>query len=95
MELRDEFDALIDAYVAGSVTYEQFHKRYWDLYIGQSGELKALSQAERDHYAAVNEKQEWTADTLSEEERKYGWIDTEELRAWLKVHEMVKPPRTA
>jgi hypothetical protein len=93
MALRDELDSVIDAYLVGRISYSEFHNAIWQSLLNRSAEWEEFTPAETDHYGAVNEKQEWTADHPDEESRKFGWIDPSELRAWLMVHEMAKPPR--
>jgi hypothetical protein len=93
VQLRDDLDAIIDAFLAGRTSYSEFHNAVWGSLIHRAAEWEEFTPEESDHYGAVNEKQEWTADSPDDESRKYGWIDPSELRAWLSVHEMVKPPR--
>jgi hypothetical protein len=95
MDLRDELDAVIGALLVGRITYSEFQEAWWDSYINRSADVEKFTLEGSDHYGAVNERQEWTADPPDEASRKYGWIDSDELRAWLTVHEMVKPPREA
>jgi hypothetical protein len=83
MDLRDELDAAIDAFLVGRISYSEFHNAIWDSLINRSAEWKEFTPEESDHYGAVNEKQEWTADEPDEESHKYGWIDPSQLRAWL------------
>jgi hypothetical protein len=53
MDLRDELDAVIEAFLVGRIRYSEFHKAWWDSYINRSADLKRFTLEESDHYGAV------------------------------------------
>jgi hypothetical protein len=90
---REQLDLLIDRYLAGDLSLGEFQRSYSDRYMEDDG-CADFNAAELDHYAAVNQRAEWTAEPFpTEEERSYGWIDPSELKTWLTIHESHKPPQ--
>jgi hypothetical protein len=90
-QAREQLDLLIDRYLAGDLSFGEFQRAYSDRFIDDNA-CADFNSAEVDHYGAVHEKAEWTAEPFpTEEERSYGWIDPSELKTWLTIHESHKP----
>ncbi len=76
---------MIDAFLSGAQPFETFQSEYSRCFIDEVPELE-LTSSMADHYGAVHEKSEWTANSPTAEERAYGWIDVDEFRSWLRTY---------
>jgi hypothetical protein len=84
-EHRLRLDALIDEYLAGATSVEEFGAAYSRYYLEGVPDT-ALSPEQFDWYGLVHEKLEWTANTATVEERQLGWMTPGEFRTWLDRH---------
>ena len=79
--------------LSGQWSVERFQKEYY-WYFLDSVPPDALSEDDENFFAAVQEKMEWTAETPTEEERQFGWLDQAEFIQWLRTElELHNTPR--
>lgn len=81
-EKRGQLDDLIRAFLGSRLSLPEFESRFSSIYLSLPDE--AFSDAEWEMYTEVHEKIEVTSDTVAEEDRRDGWIDADELRAWIR-----------
>mgnify|MGYP007127696968 CR=1 FL=1 len=74
----------IDAVLGRRISVPGFRSRYYDYYVDVLPE-SALTDADRDLFAAVQEKLDWVDEAPDAESRRAGWIDYDEFIAWLRV----------
>jgi hypothetical protein len=74
---------MIDDFLAGTLSFEDFERRYSDCYIDELPE-DGLSDEEHDFFGGIHEKFSWTDPDPGEEDRRYGWIIRAEFVEWLR-----------
>ena len=61
----------------------EFEKVYYEFFLGVVPENE-LSDYDNAFFAEVQEKLDWTNDSPSAEEKKYGWMDHREYIEWVR-----------
>lgn len=77
------FLGVIDDFLAGKLSFDEFETRYSDCYIEEMPE-NGLSDEGHDFFGGIHEKFSWTGPDPAEEDRRYGWISREEFVEWLR-----------
>jgi len=72
------------------LTFDAFQRAYAECYIDDEADA-AFRPDEIDHYSAVHEKVEWTVRSPTDEDRSYGYVNPQEFRSWLTIHDSHKP----
>jgi len=75
---------MIRQVLSGQWSVDHFRKEYYPYFL-DSVPTDALSEEDEDFFAAIQEKLDWTAETLTDEERDFGWIDDAEFIQWLRT----------
>ncbi|TNE60884.1 MAG: hypothetical protein EP335_17760 [Alphaproteobacteria bacterium] len=75
--------SLVDALLAGRLTYDTFLKDFHWFYFAQVPDA-ALSAPQRDFFSEVAEKTGFVGLAIDEKSRSCGWISPLEFLLWLK-----------
>ena len=62
----------------------RFREEYYPYFLDKVP-TDALSEDDEDFFAAVQEKLDWTAESVTDEEHQFGWIDHTEFIQWLRT----------
>jgi hypothetical protein len=73
--------------LAGHLPFDDFAREYSRVFIDAIPD-SALSAAELSEFGEINEKAELTGPAPSAEDRKYGWMDVSEVKAWLAANRL-------
>jgi hypothetical protein len=74
---------MVDSFLAGETSWRDHERTFYSYY--QDAPSGALSDAAHDFFGTVCEKIDFTGPDPDAESRRFGWIDPDEYRAWLKV----------
>jgi hypothetical protein len=74
---------MINSFLDGSWTYDQFAETYYWFYLDKVPE-GVLTVYDHDFFGMAQEKLDWTTEAPDTIERHYGWMDREEYRDWLR-----------
>ena len=77
---------LVDSYIENSVSFNHFCEQINLLYGSDNPEWKSMSEDEQNFIYEVYEKSTYSGEGLpkNDPDRKFGLIDEEDLREWLK-----------
>ena len=73
---------MIDRLLSGGMPFEAFAREFYDYYIETLPD-EALTDQQRDFLFEVQQRLDWTTESPTEEERKFGWMDRSEYLDWL------------
>lgn len=79
---RGELDELLRAFLDASLTLGEFESQFSAVYLSLPDD--AFSDAEWEMYTEVHDKLEITSNSVSDDDRHDGWIDADDLRAWIR-----------
>lgn len=74
---------LIDTFIAKEIIFKEFEDDFLKIYLNDS-KYDKLTEEQQDFIEEINEKTEYTSDNITEEEREYSWITSDEFREWLE-----------
>ena len=72
---------LIDDVLAGRISFVQFSRSYYPVYLEMTG---FLSEQEEGFFAIVQEKLDWTIEGLNGDADKFGLMNPEGFLKWLE-----------
>lgn len=81
---RTALDRLIADFLKEQMTLEDFQRRYSASYADDEAD-KDFLPAEVEYYGSIHERAEWTAKSPNLDDRKHGWRNEAELKAWLRA----------
>lgn len=85
MNYRKIFLEKIDNLLNSNWTVPEFQDKYYNFYLSHSSS-EYLNELETTFFGLVQEKLDWTAENPAENEKKYGWMDYNEFKEWLKIN---------
>lgn len=83
MDYKAVLKSLVDQHLGGELDFEQFSEQYGKKFIDEMPD-SALSAGELEAFGAIHEKVELTSRNPDAEDRKHGWVDLDQFRAWLR-----------
>lgn|SRR3990172_6501198 len=84
--IRDNLVTLVDRFLEGELSFEQFNEAYGRTY-HQDLPQWGLSWTEQEPLDEIDERLQWTTDDApSDEDRAYGYRSRDEFREWLIKH---------
>lgn len=86
--------ALIDEFLAGTLTFDDLERRFTDYFIDEMRD-DDISAGCFDFFSRVHEKLSWTGPDVDEASRGYGWIDPTEFSQWLSSQRAAFDPSGA
>ena len=78
-----ELLTLIDNFIYSGIDYDVFYSKFNDLYCIEPSIFK---ESEEDFVSEINDKLAYTGKNPDSEDRKYGFVDADEFREWLKSY---------
>ena len=75
--------ALIDEFLAGTLTFDDLETQFSDRFIDELHD-DDISAESFEFFSRVQEKLSWTGPVIDKKERSYGWIDPAEFSRWLR-----------
>src|SRR5262245_34635522 len=78
--------ALADEFLRGAVNFDAFKDQfYWNGYLGKGAPTDELSRSSKEFFDDVCERMDHAGenDLITADDRKYGYINSDEFRAWL------------
>lgn len=78
-----ELIMLIDNYLAGKISYDNFYSEFNDIYCVEPSIFK---ESEEDFVSEINDKLAYTTENPDNMDRKDGLISTSEFQEWLREY---------
>ena len=81
----DKFKKLLDYFIEGKIKFKKFEKDFLDFYLN-TDDYELLNEKQKSFLDEINEKIDYTNENPNSEDRKYGFVDVDEFRGWLKEY---------